>query len=245
LLLHLDGVGYTPTNLTQPILADISLTIDRGERITLTGATGAGKSTLFRLLNRLSDPTTGKIDLEGQDYQTIDPIELRRQVMLVTQEPKLLGMTVREALSYPLRLRGVAADEIKQRVVNITEQLAIPSELFDRVEIQLSAGQKQLIAIARGLITEPKILLLDEPIANLDFVTAERLLSAIVTMASGQNMTLIMINHQLELGIRFSDRVLYLQAGRLTLDRASIDIDRQELESQIREIERNAIAEWE
>jgi D-methionine transport system ATP-binding protein len=245
LLLQLDGVGYTPANLTQPILADISFTLDRGECITLTGATGAGKSTLFRLLDRLSDATMGKIYLEGKDYQTLNPIEVRRQVMLVSQEPKLLGMTVREALTYPLLLRGIRMDEIKERIVNIAEQLALANELFDRVEMQLSAGQKQLIAIARGLITQPKILLLDEPIAHLDFMTAERLLSSIITITTGQQMAMIVINHQLELAVKFSDRILYLQSGRLTLDRASADIDCQALQSQIREVERNAIAEWE
>jgi D-methionine transport system ATP-binding protein len=244
LLLQLNSVGYTPPNFSQPILADISLAIAQGERVTLTGATGAGKSTLFRLLNRLSDATVGKIYLEGKDYQTIHPVELRRQVVLVSQEPKLLGMTVRAALAYPLQLRGIATEEIKQRIINIAERLAIPSELFDRVEIQLSAGEKQLIAIARALITQPKILLLDEPIAHLDFTTAERLLATISTIANSDRLTTIAINHQVELGVQFSDRLLYLHAGKLTLDRASKDIDWQELQLQMREIERQAIAEW-
>jgi D-methionine transport system ATP-binding protein len=245
LLLQLNSVGYTPPNFSQPILADISLAIAQGERVTLTGATGAGKSTLFRLLNRLSDATVGKIYLEGKDYQTIHPVELRRQVALVSQEPKLLGMTVRAALAYPLQLRGIATEEIKQRIINIAERLAIPSELFDRVEIQLSAGEKQLIAIARALITQPKILLLDEPIAHLDFTTAERLLATISTITNSDRLTTIAINHQVELGVQFSDRLLYLHAGKLTLDRASKDIDWQELQLQMREIERQAIAEWE
>lgn len=244
MLLQLNSVGYTPPNFSQPILADISLAIAQGERVTLTGATGAGKSTLFRLLNRLSDATVGKIYLEGKDYQTIHPVELRRQVVLVSQEPKLLGMTVRAALAYPLQLRGIATEEIKQRIINIAERLAIPSELFDRVEIQLSAGEKQLIAIARALITQPKILLLDEPIAHLDFTTAERLLATISTIANSDRLTTIAINHQVELGVQFSDRLLYLHAGKLTLDRASKDIDWQELQLQMREIERQAIAEW-
>jgi D-methionine transport system ATP-binding protein len=245
LLLRLDGVGYTPPNFTQPILADISFTLDRGERVLLLGATGAGKSTLFRLLNRLSDPTVGRIYLAEQDYQILNPIELRRQVMLVSQEPKLLGMTVREALAYPLQLRGMETAEIRERMVNISEQLAIANELFDRVEIQLSAGQKQLIGIARGLITQPQILLLDEPIAHLDFTTAERLLSDVYAIAADQQMTVITVNHQLESGWQFSDRILYLQSGRLTLDRSSSDLNLSALQAQIREVERNAIAEWE
>jgi D-methionine transport system ATP-binding protein len=232
LLLQLDRINYTPPNFTQPLLTDISLSLAAGECITVTGVTGAGKSTLLRLINRLSEPTTGQIFLAGANYQTIPPVALRRRVMLVSQEPKLLGMKVREALAYPLQLQALDSEEIKQRIVTITEQLQIPVEWFDRTEVQLSAGQKQLISIARGLITQPQILLLDEPIANLDFTTAERVLT-------------LLVNHQLELAVRFSDRLLYLKDGKLLLDRASTDVNWQDLQQQIRDAERRSNAEWE
>ncbi len=216
-----------------------------GESITLTGITGAGKSTLFRLLNRLSEPTGGQILLAGVNYQTIPPIDLRRRVMLVSQEPRLLGMKVREALAYPLQLQSLSSEEIKQRIVTITEQLQIPIEWFDRTESQLSAGQKQLISIARGIITQPQILLLDEPIANLDFTTAERVLTTLKTIATSQQMAIITINHQLELAVRFSDRLLYLQDRKIVVDRTSETVNWQDIQQQIRESERKSITEWE
>jgi D-methionine transport system ATP-binding protein len=245
LLLQIDRITHTPPNFTQPLLTDISFSLAAGECITLTGVTGAGKSTLLRLLNRLSEPTAGQILLDGVNYQIISPTALRRQIMLVSQEPKLLGMKVREALAYPLQLQAINPEEIKQRIVTVTDRLQIPSEWFDRTEMQLSAGQKQLISIARGLITQPQILLLDEPIANLDFTTAERVLETITNIAKTQQMGLIVVNHQLELAVRFSDRLLYLQDGKLLLDRVSTSVDWQELQQQIRASDRQANAEWE
>jgi D-methionine transport system ATP-binding protein len=244
LLLQLDRISYTPANFTQPLLTDISLSLAAGECLAVTGLTGAGKSTLLRLINRLSEPTTGEIFLEGINHLTIPPVALRRRVMLVGQEPKLLGMKVGEALAYPLQLQALDSAEIKQRIVNITERLQIPTEWFDRVESQLSAGQKQLVSIARGLITQPQILLLDEPIANLDFTTAERILEFIYNLCKSHNMGAIIVNHQLELAVKFSDRSIYLQDGKLVFDRPSSAVDWQSLQQQIRDLEDRSNAEW-
>jgi D-methionine transport system ATP-binding protein len=244
LLLQLDRINYTPANFTRPILTDISFSLAAGECVILTGVTGAGKSTLLRLINRLTEPTTGQILLEGKNYQTINPVSLRRQVMLVSQEPKLLGMTVKEALTYPLQLQSLGTEEIKQRIVAITEQFQIPADWFDRTELQLSAGQKQIVSIARGLITQPQILLLDEPIANLDYTTAEQVLTTIANISQAQQMGLIIVNHQLELAAQFSDRLLYLQDGKLLFDRINRDLNWQDIQQQIRGSEDRSNAEW-
>ncbi len=164
--------------------------------------------------------------------------------MLVAQEPKLLGMKVREALAYPLQLQSINAEEIKQRIVTIAEQLEIPSDWFDRSELQLSAGQKQIVSIARGLITQPQILLLDEPTANLDFTTAERILTVVNNICRSQQLGIIVVNHQLALAAQFSDRLLYLQDGRLLLDNVSASVDWQNLQQQIRASEDRSSSEW-
>jgi D-methionine transport system ATP-binding protein len=244
LLLQLDRVSYTPPNFTRPLLTEISFGLAAGACITLTGINGAGKSTLLRLLNRLSEPTTGQVLVDGQDYRSILPPILRQRVMLVSQEPKLLGMKVREALAYPLTLQSISAEEIKQRIVTITAELEIPTEWFDRTELQLSAGQKQIVSIARGLITQPQILLLDEPIANLDFTTAENILTRIADMTRSRQMGVIIVNHQLELAARFSDRLLYLQDGKLLLDQASQLVNWADLQQQLQTAANQSIAEW-
>jgi D-methionine transport system ATP-binding protein len=244
LLLQIDRLNYTPPNFTRALLTDISFSLAVSESITLTGITGAGKSTLLRLLNRLSEPTSGQIFLNGAEYRSITPTTLRQQIMLVSQEPKLLGMKVREALAYPLQLQSVSAEEIKQRILTVTEQFEIPNDWFDRTELQLSAGQKQIVSIARGVITRPQILLLDEPIANLDFTTAERVLTVINEICRSQQIGMIVVNHQLELAAQFSRRLLYLQDGKLSLDKVSASVDWQDLQQQIRASEDRSISEW-
>jgi D-methionine transport system ATP-binding protein len=244
LLLQLDRISYTPPNFTRSLLDDISFSLAVGEFITLTGLTGAGKSTLLRLLNRLIEPTTGQILLNSENYRSISPIALRQRVMLVSQEPKLLGMKVREALAYPLQLRSLDPEAIKQRIVTVTEQLEIPTDWFDRTELQLSVGQKQIVSIARGIVTQPQILLLDEPIANLDVDTAERVLTTISNLTRSQQISTIIVNHQLELAAKFSDRLLYLHDGKLVIDEVSSTVNWQDLQQQIRTAERQSIEEW-
>ena len=244
MLLQLKSIDYTPTNFTRPLLTDISFSLAAGECITLTGITGAGKSTLLRLLNRLSEPTSGQISLRGDDYRSISPMTLRQQVMLVSQVPQLLGMNVREALTYPLQLQSLGAAEIKQRILTVADQFEIPTDWFDRNHLQLSVGQKQLVSIARGVITQPQVLLLDEPIASLDTITAERVLTTINTICRSQKIGLIVVNHQLELAARFSARLLYLHDGKLLIDKLSTSVDWQNLQQQIRASEDRSISEW-
>jgi D-methionine transport system ATP-binding protein len=252
LLLQLKSIDYTPPNFARPLLTDISFSLAAGECITLTGITGAGKSTLLRLLNRLSEPTSGQILLNGEDYrsrsvsgrESISPMMLRQRVMLVSQTPQLLGMNVREALAYPLQLQSLGAEEIKQRILTVTEQFEIPTDWFDRNHLQLSVGQKQLVSIARGVITQPQVLLLDEPIASLDAITAERILTTINTICRSQNIGMIVVNHQLELAARYSDRLLYLHDGKLLIDQLTRSVDWQNLQQQIRESEDRSISEW-
>jgi D-methionine transport system ATP-binding protein len=244
LLLQLKSIDYTPPNFTRPLLTDISFSLAAGECVTLTGITGAGKSTLLRLLNRLSEPTGGQIFLNGADYRSIPPVTLRQRVMLVSQEPKLLGMNVRAALAYPLQLQSLGVEEIKQRILTVADQFEIATDWFERSELQLSAGQKQIVSIVRGLITQPQVLLLDEPIANLDIRTAERVLITINNICRSQQIGLMIVNHQLELAARFSDRLLYLHDGKLLIDQPSTSVDWQNLQQQSREFEDRSISEW-
>ena len=165
-LLRLEQVSYTEKLTTQskhklpeyPILQNISFDIYEGDRVAIVGASGAGKSYLLRLLNRLCEPTTGKIYLENREYRQIHSRELRQSVVLVPQEPKLLGMSVREALSYPLVLRNLPKHEIQERLSYWIEQLHIPQDWLSRTETQLSSGQRQLVNLARGFVVLPKIL---------------------------------------------------------------------------------------
>jgi D-methionine transport system ATP-binding protein len=220
-----------------PILQDISFEVFQGdgfantcgERIAIIGSVGAGKTSLLRLLNRLIEPTTGKIYLDNQEYSQIPVIELRQMVTLVLQESRLLGMTVGQSLAYPLILRGLSKQTIQQRITHWTEQLHIPNEWLGRTEVQLSAGQRQLIAIARALLIQPKILLLDEPTSALDAGTALHLIEVLIQLSQTHQTTILMVNHQLELTQMFCTRLLHLQQGHLLANQRASEINWVEL----------------
>jgi len=208
-----------------PILQDISFEVFQGDRIAIVGSVGAGKTSLLRLINRLIEPTSGQIYLENQEYRQIPVIQLRQIVTLVLQESKLLGMTVGQALAYPLFLRGLPKETIQQRVNYWTEQLHIPSEWLGRTEVQLSAGQRELVAIARALVIQPKILLLDEPTSALDAGTASHLIQVLIRLSQTHQTTILMVNHQLELAQMFCTRLLHLQQGHVLENKIVSEID--------------------
>jgi D-methionine transport system ATP-binding protein len=151
-------------------------------------------------------------------YKDIDLITLRKQIMLVPQEPKLLGMTGKEALIYPLKLQQLSSAKIQDRLIQWCDALQIPQSWLERNELQLSLGQRQLITIARALMLEPPVLLLDEPTSALDRGKCDRLLWVLDRLNQNEQTTILMVNHQLELRQNFSDRIFYLSSGKLLLD---------------------------
>lgn len=209
------------------------------------GASGAGKTSLLRLLNRLNEVSQGNIFFEGQEIRQIPVLSLRQQITLVLQESKLLGMTVREALSYPLVLRGLPQSTIQQRLLTYTEQLHIPEDWLGRNELQLSVGQRQWVSIARALMLQPKVLLLDEPTSALDAGRGSYLMDILKDLAVNQQITVLMVNHQLELAQQFCDRVLVLQQGQLVADQPADQMDWQTLKQNLINAETQATEEWE
>ncbi len=241
--LRLDNVSLKTPIASSYLLDNISFQVHKGDRTAIIGPSGAGKTTLLRLLNRLSSPTSGSIYLENREYGQIPPIALRRQITLVIQESKLLGMSVREALAYPLKLRGVNSSEIGERISGVIEQLHIPQEWLIRTELQLSVGQKQLVAIARAIVLQPKILLLDEPTSALDAGKAHHLIQVLTELTNAKT-TILMVNHQLELAQEFATRVLYLQQGKLLENSPSHQINWGEMRQNLIKAEAQTEQEW-
>ncbi|MBV8885829.1 MAG: ATP-binding cassette domain-containing protein [Chroococcidiopsidaceae cyanobacterium CP_BM_RX_35] len=243
--LRLQQVSLSTAVGSHQLLKDISFEVFAGERIAIVGPSGAGKTSLLRLLNRLSEPTDGSIYLENQEYRQIPILQLRQQVTLVLQESKLLGMTVQEAIAYPLVLRRLPPQEIQQRLSYWTEQLSIPSDWLMQTEWQLSVGQRQLVAIARALVIQPKILLFDEPTSALDFGRASRLLQVLTQLTESNRTTILMVNHQLELAQQFCQRVLYFQHGHLVQDVPNSEqLDWAKLRATLSAAEAQAAEEW-
>ncbi len=243
--LRLDKISLSASVGSQYLLKDISFEIAKSTRICIIGASGAGKTSLLRVLNRLNELSAGTIYFEGQDYRHIPVIQLRQQIVLVQQESKLLGMTVKEALAYPLSLRGLEKAQIQQRMLYWSDQLHIPNEWLERTEVQLSVGQRQTVAIARALVTNPKILLLDEPTSALDAGRAFQLLQVLTNLAATGETTIVMVNHQLELAETFCQRVLYLEHGQLIRDLPNTpELDWVKLKNNLVQTEMKAAEDW-
>lgn len=242
--LRLQQVSLSASIGSQDLLQDISFDVAQGDRIAIVGPSGAGKTSLLRLLNRLSEPTTGVIYFENQDYRQIPVLQLRQQIVLVPQESKLLGMTVQDAIAYPLVLRKLPKQQIQQRVSHWIEVLHIPVEWLDRNELQLSVGQRQLVAIARALVIQPKILLLDEPTSALDAGRASYLVEVLTDLATTHQTTILMVNHQLEIAESFSTQVLHFQRGKLIQNEPASSINWHKLRESLIQAEAKVVAEW-
>ncbi|MEC4805360.1 MAG: ATP-binding cassette domain-containing protein [Jaaginema sp. PMC 1079.18] len=240
-ILKVENVSLAAPIGLDNLLQDITFTIPRGDRVAIIGPSGAGKTSLLRLLNRLSEPSSGQLYFQQQPYSNIPVTQLRRKIVLTPQEPKLLGMRVQEALAYPLQLQKRPQNEIRDRVAAICELCQIPDEWLERNELQLSLGQRQLCAIARSLILDPPILLLDEPTSALDIGTAERIVQVLKSLTA---TTLMMVNHQLDMAAQLCDRVLYLESGQLQRDIPITPETWSELRSQLRASETAIAQEW-
>lgn len=243
-IVQVKQVGLAASIGSASLLKDISFQVDRGDRSVIIGPSGAGKTSLLRLLNRLSTPTAGSIELEHRSIEEIPVISLRRQVVLVPQEAKLLGMRVEEALAYPLILQQLPKKEITQRVETWRTALGIRDKWLEQTELQLSLGQKQLVAIARALIMQPKVLLLDEPTSALDFGSASSLLEILKQLTEDGQLTIIMVNHQLELVRNFANRILYLEAGKLQEDRTTTELNWQQIQDKLLQAKAKEDREW-
>jgi D-methionine transport system ATP-binding protein len=216
------------------LLQPVSFTISAGEMVVLAGAPGAGKTLLLKLLNRLVEPTGGQIFWAGQDYRSIPAAQYRRQVALVAAEPDFLGMTVQEALMYPLLLQKLPPAKMERRLIEVLSSWPIPEDWLPKRAPDLTPADCQRVAVARCLMMEPAVLLLDNVGKYLPLAAWEELRSisrklCLSLVTTGRNLV--------------ADRVLYLRHGHLLWDRQEVD-----WEALGEEIDRTAAAEaadWE
>ena len=227
------------------IVKEVTFSLELGDFVALVGPSGSGKTSLLRLMNRLAEASSGQIRFEGKDVRRVSVVSLRRQVALVNQESRLLGMTVRMALGYPLRLRQQSATKINQSVALWADRLKIPADWMERTAVNLSLGQRQRVAIARALISQPKILLLDEPTSAQDVGYSEFLLARLAELTRAGELAIVMANHQIELASRHAGRLWQMEKGRLIVDTATDEVDWPLLHQQLIEKEQIDQANWE
>ena len=194
------------------IVTDISLEVHHGEMLGIVGASGSGKSSFLRLLNRLDEPTTGTVFLNDQDYRQFSPRELRRRVGMVTQRPFLFPGNVAGNVRFgPLQRSEVLADE---DIARLLERVGLP-DFSGREVTNLSGGEQQRVSLARALANRPEILLLDEPTSALDEQAKMGIEQLICSLVKETLLTCVMVTHDREQARRMCDRVALLEAGRL------------------------------
>ncbi len=197
---------------------NVNLHVNEGEIFGIIGLSGAGKSTLIRCLNRLEEPTEGKITIDGVDITNLDKSGLRRvrkDIGMIFQHFNLLSQkTVYENIAFPLELEGMSKSEIKSRVNTLLDYVELVDKK-DSYPSQLSGGQKQRVAIARALANNPKILLSDEGTSALDPKTTKSILDLLNRIRKEFNLTIVLITHQMEVVKDICDKVAIIEDGEI------------------------------
>jgi len=210
LVLRAEKLGRSVS--TKILVADATFEVRRGEMLAIVGPSGSGKSSLLRLLNRLDEPTSGTVYLDGIDYRGIAPRELRRRVGMVTQRAFLFPGTVAENLQFGPRQRGDSLSE--SRVEELLKGVGL-ADYGSRDVANLSGGEAQRVSFARTLANAPEVLLLDEPTSALDDDSKREVETIIQQIGGQQGIAGVLVTHDVAQAARLARRVLVLEAGRI------------------------------
>ncbi|MEU9983316.1 ATP-binding cassette domain-containing protein [Streptomyces sp. NPDC050856] len=196
---------------------DLSFEVARGELVTLVGPSGCGKTTTMKMVNRLVEPTGGRVLVDGQDVSTVDPVRLRRRIGYVIQQVGLFPhRTVLENTATVPHLLGVKRARARARAAELLDLVGLdPATYGDRYPEQLSGGQRQRVGVARALAADPPVLLMDEPFGAVDPVVRERLQSEFLKLQAEVRKTVLFVTHDLEEAVRLGDRIAVYGQGRI------------------------------
>lgn len=223
-------------------LDDVTLKIEQGEFVGIIGLSGAGKSTLLRTVNRMHDITSGSLTVDGKEVKNIKGKELRklrRNIGMIFQSFNLVSRTtvLRNVLmanvpdmSFMRVLLGIFNKEDKIKALEALDKVGILDKAYIRAD-QLSGGQQQRVALARTLAQNPKIILADEPVAALDPVTANQVMSDFRRINKDMNISILINIHHVELALEFCDRIIGIRAGKVVYDGPSKDVTQDVLDT--------------
>jgi osmoprotectant transport system ATP-binding protein len=198
-------------------VADLSLEVERGELMVLLGASGSGKTTTLKMVNRLIEPTSGSVRIAGRDTREPTGPELRRGIGYCFQQIGLFPhLSVAENVAITPSLLGWDAARIGARVDELLELVELPPDVYrDRPPDALSGGQQQRVGLARALAAEPTVMLLDEPFGALDPLTRDRLQQSFARIRSELGLTALFVTHDMVEAMLLGDRIAVLESGRL------------------------------
>lgn len=235
---HVEKVYGSRNNVTRA-LADVSFAVDKGEFVGIMGASGSGKSTLLNCVSTIDTVTSGNVVINGADVTRMKHAKLtrfrREQLGFIFQDSNLLDtLTARENIALPLTIARVPAKETLARVEQVAQRLDIASVL-DKYPYQMSGGQQQRVAAARALVTDPAIILADEPTGALDSKNARLLLESIEAMNRQYQATVLMVTHD-SFAASYTNRVLFIRDGRIFTELRRGDSPRREFFDRIMEV---------
>jgi len=203
---------------THVVLDNLDLAVDAGESVALVGRSGAGKSTVLKLIDRLVLPDAGSVLVEGRDTRQWDPIRLRRRIGYVLQDIGLFPhFTVEDNVALVPRLEGWPVERRRARAHELLALVGLPpGEFAARWPRELSGGQRQRVGVARALAIDPPILLMDEPFGALDSITRQELRTEFQRIRRHLRQTVILVTHDMDEAFALGDRVGVLESGRVT-----------------------------
>ncbi|MCP1661705.1 MAG: ATP-binding cassette domain-containing protein [Methanocalculus sp. MSAO_Arc1] len=205
---------------------DLSLDVRGGELLILIGGSGSGKTTMLRMINRLIDPDSGSIAINGTETTTLDPIALRKNIGYVIQQIGLFPhMTIRDNIGLLPKIEGWSNDRIDERVRELLARVHLSPDLFmDRYPKELSGGQQQRIGLARALVMDPPLLLMDEPFGALDPILRRQLQDDFLGIKADIGKTIVFVTHDINEAFRLGDRIAIMDEGRLIQVGAARDL---------------------
>ena len=235
---HIEKVYGSRQNVTHA-LNDVSFTVERGEFLGIMGASGSGKSTLLNCVSTIDAVTSGEVLIGGVDVTRMKPAKLtrfrREQLGFIFQDSNLLDtLTARENIALPLTISRVPAKEVLRRVDEVAGRLGI-HEILEKYPYQMSGGQQQRVAAARALVTEPTVIMADEPTGALDSKNARLLLESLETMNERLQATVLMVTHD-SFAASYTHRVLFIRDGRIFTELRRGDSTRQAFFERIMEV---------
>ena len=212
-LIQLEHVTKAYPGVEEPAVKDLNLEVNPGEILVLVGPSGCGKSTTLRLINRMIEPTSGRIIYEGEDVTKADPNELRRRMGYVIQQIGLFPhRTIAENIATIPRLLKWPKDKINARVNELLEVVSMDPGIYrDRYPSELSGGQAQRVGVARALGADPDVLLMDEPFGAIDPITRDRLQNEFLRLQEELKKTIVFVTHDVDEAVKMGDRIAILR----------------------------------
>lgn len=197
-------------------VSDLNISIKQGEFIAFIGTSGSGKTTAMRMINRMIEPTSGTITLDGKNIKELNPVQLRRKIGYVIQQIGLLPhMTIRDNITLVPKLLKWSEEDKNKKAEELIQLVDLPLSYLDLYPAQLSGGQQQRIGVVRALVADQDIILMDEPFGALDPLTRDTLQDLVKELQVKFNKTFIMVTHDMDEAIKLADRIVIMSNGEV------------------------------